>query len=283
MALTRTTRTAVVVGVAVTTALVASVAAYQAVSHLKVRQVEVASVFVVAAARPLATGTLITDSDLRLIGWPSQTPLPGAFATTDMVVGRGLVSAVIENEPVLEGKLAPREAGAGLPPTIPHGMRALAVRVNELIGVAGFVVPGTHVDVVATIRLDQTNVTRVVASNILVMAAGTLYDTTTASAESTPIPATVVTLLVTPLDAQRIALAGADGQIVLTLRNPLDTATTTEPGINTAELVGAPMPAQALAVPAVARTPAPRAPPAPPRPYSVEVFRGLERTQETVR
>lgn len=284
--MTRGARTAVVVGVAVTTALLASLAAYQAVAHMPVREVEVATSFVVAAARPLPTGTLIGNQDVKLIGWPAKSPVAGALTATIDVVGRGLIAPVLENEPITEGTLALRQAGAGLPPTIPPGMRALALRVNELIGVAGFVVPGTYVDVIATLKAPQTSVTRIVATHIRVLAAGTRYDAENAKA-GTPIAATVVTLLVTPSDAERIALASAEGQIVLMLRNPLDTAVVTTPGVRTADLTGgivAPLPAPAPAAPDK-RTPVVRvvAVPALPPVYSVEAIRALKRAQEIVR
>ena len=152
--------------------------------------------------------------------------MPGAFAKVEDVVDRGLIATVEENEPLTAAKLAPLEAGAGLPPSIPPGMRAISVKVNEVVGVAGFVVPGTRVDVMVTLtnrQAQQDSMTRVVVSNVQVLTAGTRYDQENAK-DGKPIPSTVVTLLVTPDDAERIALAASEGQIMLTLRNPLDTA-----------------------------------------------------------
>ena len=91
-------------------------------------------------------------------------------------MNRGVIASVLENEPVTEAKLAPLEAGAGLPPTIPPGMRAISVRVNEVVGVAGFVVPGTHVDVFVTLKRQTDSETRIVVSNVQVLTAGTRYD-----------------------------------------------------------------------------------------------------------
>jgi Flp pilus assembly protein CpaB len=141
------------------------------------------------------------------------------------VLDRGLIATVDENEPLTAAKLAPLGAGAGLPPSIPPGMRAVSVKVNEVVGVAGFVVPGTRVDVMVTLtnrQAQQESMTRVVVSNVQVLTAGTRYDQENAK-DGKPIPSTVVTLLVSPEDGERIALAGSEGQIMLTLRNPLDT------------------------------------------------------------
>src|SRR3712207_3279658 len=105
---------------------------------------------VVVAAADLQIGAELRREDLRILEWPANAAPKDAFATIDELIGRGLVMPVIENEPVMPMKLAPKEAGAGLPPVIPPGLRALSVRVNEVIGVAGYVLPGTRVDVLAT-------------------------------------------------------------------------------------------------------------------------------------
>jgi pilus assembly protein CpaB len=170
-------------------------------------------------------------------------------------------------------------------------MRAISVKVNEVVGVAGFVVPGTRVDVMVTLpgkNRDEDSTTRVVVSNAQVLTAGTRYDQEKAK-DGAPIPSTVVTLLVTPDDGERVALAASEGQIMLTLRNPLDQDATATPGVRTAGLFGPPAPA-----PAPAKTPAVRRGPArpiqpivaemPAKPvYTVEAFRGAKRSEEIVR
>jgi pilus assembly protein CpaB len=95
---------------------------------------------------------MVTAADVKMMAWPERTPVPGSFAKVEDVVNRGVIAQVLENEPITPTKLAPVGGGAGLPPTIPQGMRALSVRVNEVVGVAGFVVPGTRVDVCVTLR-----------------------------------------------------------------------------------------------------------------------------------
>ena len=230
----RNKRTAVVVLVAVLLAAVASLGMYRVVSRVPASEGNaVKTVDVVVAQHPLPLGTRLTRDHVKLVKWPAETQVPGAFAKVEEVVDRGLIATVEENEPLTAAKLAPLEAGAGLPPSIPQGMRAVSVKVNEVIGVAGFVVPGTRVDVMVTLtnrQAQQESVTRVVVSNVQVLTAGTRYDQENAK-DGKPIPSTVVTLLVSPEDGERIALAASEGQIMLTLRNPLDTSPTDDIGV----------------------------------------------------
>ena len=190
------------------------------------------------------------------------------------------------NEPLTESKLAPLEAGAGLPPSITEGMRAVSVKVNEVIGVAGFVVPGTRVDLMVTLKRDQDkdSMTRVVVSDVQVLTAGTRYDQEKAR-DGQPIPTSVVTLLVTPPDAERIALAANEGSIMLTLRNPMDRQRTETTGIRTAGLLGAaPAPAPVVKTVQNRRVAEPPAPVvAASTVYTVEAIRGAKRSEEVVR
>jgi len=285
----RNKRTAVVVGVAVILAAIASLGMYRIVSRMPAKAVEVKTIDVVVAQHPLKLGTRITTDHVKVVQWPANAPVANSFSKLDDVLNRGLISAVEENEPLTSAKLAALEAGAGLPPSIPPGMRAVSVKVNEVVGVAGFVVPGTRVDVMVTLSgkiRDEDSTTRVVVSNVQVLTAGTRYDQEKAK-DGAPIPSTVVTLLVTPEDGERVALAASAGQIMLTLRNPLDQDQTTTAGVRTTGLFGQPAPAPAKA-PAVRRGPA--KPPAPivvanptPAIYTVEAFRGAKRSQEIVR
>jgi pilus assembly protein CpaB len=200
-------------------------------------------------------------------------------------LNRGLIAPVVENEPLTATKLAPVEAGAGLGPTIATGMRAISVKVNEVIGVAGFVVPGTRVDVVVTIARQDDSISRVIVSNAQVLTAGTKYDQDQAK-DGKPLPSTVVTLLVTPPDAERIALASTQGAIMLALRNPLDRDSTETKGTRLASLMGAPDPPpvvrMARGVPK-AIVPPPVPPPPPPAIYSVETIRAAKRISEVVK
>jgi pilus assembly protein CpaB len=287
--MTRTTRTIVVIGVATLMAAIASLGVYAAVSRIPVREIEVAHQYIAVAVKTLPMGTRLQAVDLKLVAWPSSSPVAGAFEKIEDVVDRGLVSAVVANEPVIESKLAPKESGAGLPPTIPTGMRAMSVKVNEVIGVAGFVVPGTRVDLVVTVRAaveDGKPMSRTVVGNVLVLTSGTRYDQEQAK-DGEALPATVVTLAVTPIDAERIALAAAEGQISLALRNPLDHEPVDTPGVKIEALMNGGKAAPAPA-PAARRTSGRAAPPvvvvpaAPPKPYTVETIRAAKRADEVV-
>jgi len=284
----RTSRTVVVVLIALVVAAIASFGVFRAIQHMPVREVEVRSLYEVVASHDLAMGAMITKDDVKLVAWPASSPVTKGFTSVDKVLNRGLISSVVANEPLTEMKLAPLEAGAGLPPSITEGMRAVSVKVNEVVGVAGFVVPGTHVDVMVTLRRDQErdSITRVVVSDVQVLTAGTRYDQEKAR-DGQPIPTSVVTLLVTPQDAERVALAATEGNIMLTLRNPMDRKPTETTGIRTAGLLGqqpAPQPVVKNVMNRRIATPPPvaAAPPAP-KIYTVEAIRAAKRSEEVVR
>jgi pilus assembly protein CpaB len=196
------------------------------------------------------------------------------------VIGRGLIMPVLENEPILPMTLAPKEAGAGLPPAIPPGLRALSVRVNEVIGVAGYVLPGTHVDVVATVNPGERQgdmTSKVILTNVLVLAAGTKMEQ---DQNNKPMAVNVVTLLVNPDESERLTLAAGEGKIQLALRNPLDRESPQTRGVRPAALLGTPPPVRQIAAP-------PRPGVAPPTivvppPSMVEIIRGDKRAQEVV-
>jgi pilus assembly protein CpaB len=242
---------------------------------------------VVVAATDLQLGDAVGEGDLNVVQWPAESVPEGVFAQESEVVGRGLIAPVVKNEPLLNSKLAPRESGAGLPPVIPKGMRAVSVRVNEVIGVAGYVLPGTRVDVLATgmpteNRADTTS--KLVIGNVQVLTAGTKLEQK--EDKGTPIQVTVVTLLVTPEQAERLALASTEGKIQLALRNPLDQGNPETPGIQPGVLLGLAKPARATNASAAPRTaratvsaPLPMAVPDP----VVEIIRGDKRANEVVR
>ena len=285
----RNTRTIVVLLVAVLMAGIAAFGVYLAVESRPVREVEVVRAQAVVATHPIAVGTLVTKDDLKLVPWPAASLVPGSFADIDKVVNRGVIVAVSENEPLTESKLAPVGAGAGLPPTITEGMRAISVKVNELIGVAGFVIPGTRVDVLVTVKNnDKTNITesRTVLSNVQVLTAGTRYDQERATKEGKAIPTSVVTLLLTPDDAEKLTLASEAGRIMLALRNPLDTAATKTNGAKLSALMGEVSPPPKKSYEGgrmVAKAVPPPAPPPAPQKYIVETIRAAKRGEEEVR
>jgi pilus assembly protein CpaB len=241
------------------------------------------TVGVVVAASDLSLGKELKAEDVRIVAWPEASVPAGSFTSGDEIVGRGLISTVVQNEPILAGKLASKEAGAGLPPMIPQGMRAVSVRVNDVVGVAGYVLPGTRVDVVATVNptQQQTDVTsKVILTNVQVLTSGTKIEQDTDKGK--PMEVSVVTLLVDPSEAERLTLASTEGKIQLALRNPVDKTAPATSGVRPAALLG-----YAAARPATApRTrifaAAPVAAPVPPSP-TVEMIRGDKRAQEVVR
>jgi pilus assembly protein CpaB len=280
----RQTRTLAVLVVAVVVAAAASYAVYRAVASIPVRQVEIATAKAVVAAKPMPVGTLVTRESVKEIDWPAKTPLTGGYARIEDVVDRGLVAPVVENELLTVNNLAAKEAGAGLPPMITEGMRAISVRVDEVINVAGYVTPGTRVDVMVVINPTDNGadrIARVVVSNVPVLTSGTRYDQDESRKDGKPIRSTVVTLMVSPEDAERIALAQTDGRLMLTLRNPLDVEPTKTLGIRKAGLFasgGAPAPASR---PSARRVATPVALPLPtiPTVYTVETIKAAKKTE----
>jgi pilus assembly protein CpaB len=181
-----------------------------------------AGIEVMVAANDLQVGQRIDEHDIRIIHInPADLP-PGTPRRRSDVLGHGVIVPISKGEFILPNRLAGENAGSGLPSLIPPGMRAVSVRVNEVVSVAGFVTPGTRVDVMLTgtpagASEEQTTT---VLQDVAVLASGhTLERTSTGEAQTTA----VITLLVTPDDAQRLALASAQGHIQLALRNPLDT------------------------------------------------------------
>lgn len=192
---------------------------------------------VVVAARDLELGRVLTAADMKLIDWPGAVP-PGYAVSVDEIVGRGLIQHVSANEPLMAAKIASMEEGGGLPIVIPEGKRAVSVKVDEVVGVAGFVKAGTRVDVLVT--LNPTNereeaASRVVLQNVQVLAAGQEYRR---DIDGEPQTVTVITLLVTPEQAEALTLASTEGRIQLALRNTLDQAEVETDGVKAKTLVG---------------------------------------------
>lgn len=237
---------------------------------------EVRAVSVAVAARDMDVGHVLAAEDIELVSWPAAAVPRGYSGDPSEVVGRGLLTPVKANEPLLSGKLARSEAGGGLPIIIPEGKRALSVRVDEVIGVAGFTVPGTRVDVLLT--LDQTAATnepatQVVLQNIEVLTAGQAIERDT---RGEPHAVPVVTLLVDPEQAEKLALSATRGRIQLALRNTLDLEEVETSGARLTQLI-------MMARPAATTTgPTRRVNPPRPRGVQVDVYRGPQRETSTV-
>jgi pilus assembly protein CpaB len=242
------------------------------------------------AVRDLEIGTLLRDADLTTSEWMG-TPPKGAVVNKDSAVGRGVVSEIYQGEPILETRLAAVGSGGGMAAIIRPGMRACAVRVDDVVGVSGFVLPGMRVDVLVSgsgpgAAASQGPRVKTMLQNIEVLSAGGNIQK---DAEGKAVQAQVVNLLVTPEQAELLSLASNQTKIQLVLRNPLDTETPKTPGFGVANLFsdGAPAPPERPTV-VVKRTPAPAPQPPPPsvaKPaestlYLIEVINGAKHSEE---
>jgi len=273
----RSRRLFIVMGLALLSGLAA---AWLALNYLRqpespIRTVEPTVTEVVVAARDLPLGTLLTAKDVKVVGWPGGLLPEGYSSSVEEVLGRGVISNVVLNEPLISSKIADKEAGGGLPIVIPAGMRGVSVRVDDVISIAGFVLPGTRVDVLVT--LDQGSqqgnpVTKIVLQNISVLTSGQVIER---DLNGEPNQVTVITMLVTPEQAEQLVLSATRGRIQLALRNTLDIDSTATKGARLNSLI----PAQR-----VARRSAPRrATPPPSRPTrQIEVWRGNQVETETL-
>ena len=232
---------------------------------------------IVLSARNLPVGALLTERDLKVVSWPGEAAPSGYIRSVKDAVGRGVITPVAENEPLLEAKVSTKDAGGGLPIIIRDGMRAVSVRVDEIIGVAGFVLPGTRVDVLLTLDKNANrpqSITKTLLQNVQTLAAG---QSVTRDKEGKPQTVTVITVLVSPDDAELLALAAKEGRLQLALRNTLDTLAVATSGARADKL----SPSGASSSPnrpqrTRAATPVPRA-----NPTVVEGYRGGERTLTT--
>jgi pilus assembly protein CpaB len=233
---------------------------------------------VVAAATDIKLGSVLRTADLTTIEIAGTLP-KGAILKKEDAIGRGVVSNLYLGEPVLESRLAAIGSGGGLAATIPQGMRASAIKVNEVVGVAGFVTPGMHVDVLiagnapGSANVSQGVMVKTLLQNIEVLSAGTDIQR---DAEGKPQQVQVVNLLVNPEQAELLSLASNETHIQLVLRNPLDNKLDKPPGTAMAQLfadTNAPKPKLVVAVPKTPKVVA------SPRIYLVEVFNGSKKTE----
>ena len=230
---------------------------------------------VIVAADDLQVGARVEERDIKIIKIPPADLPPGSPRRRSDVLGHGVIVPISKGEFILPNRLAGENAGAGLPSLIPPGMRAVSVRVNEVVSVAGFVTAGTRVDVLLTGTPGGSGElqTTTVLQNVAVLAAGhTLERTATGEPQNTA----VITLLVSPDDAQRLTLASSEGHIQLVLRNPLDTKQAEVPSSGSRGLyrgVATPAPVQPVVHrPATKRIVVPTTP--SPTGVSVEVYQG---------
>jgi pilus assembly protein CpaB len=223
----------------------------------------------VAADKTLEAGELLKAGSVRLIEWPTSAPIAGGFTRIEEVADRTVLYPLPKGELILERQLANAGAGAGLTAKIPSGMRAISVRSDEVVGVAGFLLPGTHVDVLMTFR--SANVpepqTLTVLEDVVILAAGQQIHP---EPDGKPISVNVVTLLLKPEDAEKLVLATSQGGIYFVLRNGSDEGLSLSPPVGLSQLAGpvAPLPVKTAQGP-VASLSRPR-----PRPYEVQTILG---------
>lgn len=267
--------TALVLGLAVICGIAAATLAVQYVQRLPPQLVQAPTRQVAVALKDLPVGSMLRAEDVRLVRWPEEALPPGYYASVNDVVGRGLTIPVRANEPLMAGKLAGKGEGGGLPVLIPDGMRALSVSVSQVIAVAGFVIPGSRVDVLLTIDKEGDPETRLFMQNMTVLAANQsiVQDTT-----GKPQNVSIVTFLVDPDQAEKLTLATREGSIQFVLRNRADVAEAETRGAQRADLEGtarrrAPTATRSVSVQAPART--------QPREMVVETYRGGVRTLST--
>jgi pilus assembly protein CpaB len=239
----------------------------------------------VVAAHDLQVGALIHDYDLTETSWSGPIPEHAAHTRRD-AIGRGVIATIYQDEPILDHRLASKGAGGGLAATIPVGMRAVALRVNDVVGLAGFVLPGMHVDVLVAGSAPGGNqswtgtLCRTVLQDIEVLSSGTKIEQ---NVEGKPETAQVVNLLVTPDQAEILNLASSETKVQLVLRNPLDTREQATHGTSVASLFGQPI--RPAPEPAVFKISPPQPVVVPPvaheaRVATIEVFSGTRRSEQ---
>ena len=253
-------RFVLVISVSVACALLVAGGFYRLARGAGSRPRAVAEKPVVVATMLLPAGSTLAAASVKLRGVPESLFPAGGFTRLEDVLERPVISAIQPDEPVVEARLAVKGSGMGLGPLIPPGMRAISVRVNDVVGVAGFVLPGMRVDVLVTGTPSNRGdtETRTVLQNITVLSAGQSIAT---DGKSQPITTPVVTLLVSPVEAEALTLSNIEGRIQLVLRNSTDRTTVATSGRRLHDLYGA----------SPAQVPAARSAPPPPRPAAAPV------------
>src|SRR6266571_5569995 len=244
---------------------------------LSVRRARAATTQIVTTTGELPSGITLAAKDVTLVDWPSDFPLQGSYSKVEDVIGHPLLNALGSKEPILKRNLGLEGSGIGLSGRIPPGMRATAVRSNEIVGVAGFLYPGSHVDVLVTYTPPENHIpiTQTVLQDVEVLTAG---QTTEPDPQGKPQTVNVVTLLVNPEDSQRLQLASMQGGIQFVLRSGVDQKSVNLKPTRLDQLVASEKP------PVVVPPPTKKAPkriePSRPTIYVLEVIQGTKRSVE---
>lgn len=288
------TRIFVAVGIAVVLALLASMGTYKFLSGKSemMEQSRLQTVGIVAAVVDIPLGSTINANQVAISAWPKDNYPKDAIVDVKTAVGRIALRDFFRGEPVVESKLVPMNKTSGLLALkVPSGMRAFSVKVNEVVGVGGFIVPDSRVDVVVTTspsKAQQEKVSKIVLEDARVLAAGQTIE----QKDNKPVTVNTVTLALTPDDTEKLALAINDGIIQLVMRNYADNVLVPTGGVDKGRLLSSyrntavasesgtakvekPRKVARKKVSSVAATPAPKA-------YTVEVIKGNKRTEETV-
>jgi pilus assembly protein CpaB len=220
-----------------------------------------------APSRALQAGEVLKSDNIELVAWPGSDPIDGAFTRTVNLLGREVLFPLGKGQPILDLDLSAPGSGTGLASKIPDGMRAVALRSDEIVGVAGFLVPGSHLDVLVTYRSDRAPepVTATVLQDAVVIAAGQQIEP---DPTGKPAPVTVVTLLLNPEESERAVLASTQGAIHFILRNGGDSSRTSDAPMLLSQLSGGTPSAEHAAI----RTASPI--PAPPKRHEIETILG---------
>jgi len=236
---------------------------------------------IVAAVKAVPAGSALKAEDVALLDWPQNIPIAGSFSKTDDVVGRALIYPLADKQPVLQRDLAEAGSGMGLSVRIPPGMRATSIRSNEIVGVAGFLFPGSRVDVLNTYTPPGgTPVTETVLQNVEVITAGQKVQP---DPQGKPETVSVVTLLLSPTDSEKLLLATSLGNVQFVLRNGADTQVAKTRPVSSQELM-----ADVLVKPPAPPSSAPRSRgrrAVEPRPksaevYTIEIIQGEKRSEQ---
>ena len=287
-------RIMLVIGIALLLAVLASVGAYKFLSGKSrvAEQARLQTVGIVVAQVEIPIGATINPNQVAVSPWPKESYPKDAIADPKVVAGRVALRDFTRGEPVVESKLVPLNKSTGLLSLkIPSGMRGFSVKVNEVVGVGGFIVPDSRVDVIVTTSSSQSSqekISKIVLEDVRVLAVGQVIE----QKENKPVTVNTVTLALTPEDSEKLALAGNDGLIQLVMRNFTDNAVVMTGGANKGRLLSsfrnAPLlseasPAKGTQPRRVSRKVSSRAS-APPvkKSYTVEVIKGNKRTDEKV-
>src|SRR5438874_8008801 len=246
--------------------------------RLRLSRAQHALTQVMAAATDLPAGMTLAAKDVSTIDWPSDIPLPGSFSKPEDVIGHPLIFSIGAREPILKRDLGLEGSGIGLSGKIPPGMRATAVRSNEIVGVAGFLYPGSHVDVLVSYSPPGGNnipVTETVLQDVEVLTAG---QPTEPDPQGKPQTVNVVTLLLNPEDSQRLQLASMQGGIQFVLRSGVDQKSVNLKPTRLDQLVASEKPP--VVVPPSTKKAPKRIEPSRPTIYVLEVIQGTKRSVE---